>query len=104
MVTVVPEIAFTCPRAKVSPDAPAGGEKFAPGEKLGRGLAPPAPPRPPPPKPVAVQEPLVGALRVTDVAVIVPSAPLLPVAVMQSPAVMSATVSVAVWVIVVVEP
>ena len=70
------------------------------GEKLGRGLK--VPPPPPPPTPVLVQEPLTGALSVTEVAVMVPPAPLVPVAVIQLPAAMSATVPVFVWVIVVV--
>src|SRR5580704_3959710 len=95
-VTEVPLTDLTWPRTAVNPAAAAGGEK------LGRGLK--VPPVPPPPNPPAglAQEPLTGALRVTDAAVTIPPPPFVPAAVMQLPAVMSATVPVAVWVIVVV--
>jgi hypothetical protein len=52
--------------------------------------------------PVTAHDPLTGALRRTDVAVSVPVASLLPVAVMHIPGVMFARVPVLVWVIVVV--
>ena len=50
-----------------------------------------------------VHEPLTGALRITVVAVMVPVASLLPVAVMHMPGMMFASVPVLVWVMVVVD-
>ena len=100
MLTDVPVIDLTIPRANVRPAIPAGGEKLGRGDWPGRGVNEPPPPAP---NPVVVHEPLTGALRITVVAVMVPVASLLPVAVMHMPGVMFASVPVLVWVMVVVD-
>jgi hypothetical protein len=96
-VTDVPVTDLTWPRAAVKPAAPAGGEK------VGRGVAPGLNDgRVPLPNPAVAHDPLTGALRMTLVAVSVPVASLVPVAVMHIPGVMFASVPVLVCVIVVV--
>jgi|ERR1039458_2184277 hypothetical protein len=96
-VTDVPVTDLTWPRVAVNPAAPAGGEKLGRGVAPGRGL------NVPPPNPAVTQEPLTAAARLTDVAVSVPAASLVPVAVMQVPGVISARVPVLVCVMVVVD-
>jgi hypothetical protein len=89
-VTAVPTTPVTMPRAKAG-GVPLGlgrGLRSGLGEKEGR-----APPLPPPNGP-ALQEPLTLGLSSTVVALMAPLASLLPVAVMQEPLVMSATVPV----------
>ncbi len=97
-VTDVPVTDVTWPRAAVKPAAPAGGEKLGRGEAPGRGVK-----VPPPPNPVVAQEPFTGLLRMTVVAVSVPVASFVPVAVMHEPAVMSASVPLLVCVMVVLD-
>ena len=78
----MPVTDLTWPRANVSPAMPAGGEKLGRGESTGA-RSERFPHRLP--NPVVAHDPLTGVLSVTVVAVSVPVASLLPVAVMHDP-------------------